>query len=57
MDICNGKVSKGNMILMKDISLGKTSAKGEFLYNKVQEIAYDDVFSEYMFYPPVSCYT
>lgn len=42
------------MTLMKDITLAKTNAKGEFLYNKIQNIAYDEVFSQYMFYPPVS---
>lgn len=39
---------------MKDISLAKTNAQGEYLYNKVQEIAHDEVFSKYMFYPKVS---
>lgn len=38
---------------MKDISLSKTNAKGEFLYNKIQHISFDEVFSEYMFYPAV----
>lgn len=38
---------------MKDISLAKTNAQGEYLYNKVQDIAYDDIFSKYMFYPKV----
>lgn len=41
------------MTMMKDISLAKTNATGEFLYNKVQDIAYDEVFSQYMFYPDV----
>lgn len=41
------------MTLMKDISLAKTNAQGEYLYNKVQDIAYDEVFSKYMFYPKV----
>ena len=53
VDICDGKISKGNMTLMKDISLSKTNAKGEFLYNKIQNISFDEVFSEYMFYPRV----
>lgn len=39
---------------MKDVSLAKTGAKGEFLYNKVQDIVHDDVFARYMFCPEVS---
>lgn len=39
---------------MKDVSLAKTKAAGEYLYNKLQDIAYDDIFSQYMFYPDVS---
>lgn len=42
------------MTLMKDVSLAKTNAAGEYLYNKLQDIAYDDIFSQYMFYPDVS---
>lgn len=56
IDICDGKVQVGFMTLMKDISLAKTSARGEYLYNKVQHIAYDDVLSQYMFYPQVITY-
>lgn len=33
---------------MKDVSLAKTDAKGEYLYNKVQDIAWDEVFSQYI---------
>lgn len=61
IDICNGKVSRGNMTLMKDVSLAKTNAAGEYLYNKLQDIAYDDIFSQYMFYPDllnyIECFT
>lgn len=61
VDICDGKIDKGNMTLMKDISLSKTNAKGEFLYNKIQHISFDEVFSEYMFFPPlldiIECFT
>lgn len=39
---------------MKDVSLAKTGAQGEFLYNKTQDIVYDDVFASYMFCPEVS---
>ncbi|KAK6637844.1 hypothetical protein RUM44_008266 [Polyplax serrata] len=47
-DICDGKVEKGSMTLMKDISLANCGAKGEYLYNKVQDIVWDDVFSKYI---------
>lgn len=39
---------------MKDISLAKTNAKGEYLYNKVQDIVWDDVLSKYITSPQVS---
>lgn len=42
------------MTLMKDISLAKTNAKGEYLYNKVQDIVWDDVLSKYITSPQVS---
>ncbi len=54
VDLCEGRVPRGFMTLMKDISLAKTGAQGEYLYNKVQNIVYDDVFSQCMFYPKVS---
>ena len=54
VDLCNGRIPVGGMTLMKDISLAKTGAKGEFLYNKVQDIVYDEVFATYMFCPEVN---
>ncbi|XP_008484236.1 probable phytanoyl-CoA dioxygenase [Diaphorina citri] len=45
--LCEGRVDKGPMTMMKDISLAKTGAKGEYLYNKVQELVYDEVFEKY----------
>lgn len=54
IDLCEGKIPVGNMTLMKDISLTIDGAKGEYLYNKVQHISYDDVFATYMTYPRVS---
>ena len=36
------------MTLMKDVSLKDTGAKGEFLYNKVQDIVWDEVFQKYI---------
>lgn len=61
VDICEGKASKGNMILMKDVSLKDTNVKGEYLYNKVQDIVWDEVFSKYILHPKilniVECFT
>lgn len=53
MDLCEGRVDKGLMTMMKDVSLAKTNAKGEFLYNKVQDITWDDVLSKYIILPEV----
>lgn len=55
-DLCDGKVPKGHMTLMKDISLAKTNAKGEYLYNKVQDIVWDDVLAKYITSPQVLDY-
>nr|CAD7434777.1 unnamed protein product [Timema monikensis] len=61
VDICEGRVPKGNMILMKDISLINTGVTGEFLYNKVQDIVWDEVMTKYIFLPKlldyVECFT
>nr|CAD7205752.1 unnamed protein product [Timema douglasi] len=54
VDICEGRVPKGNMILMKDISLINTGVTGEFLYNKVQDIVWDEVMTKYIFLPKLA---
>lgn len=56
VDICEGHVPRGQMTLMKDISLEKTNASGQYLYYKVQDIAWDDVFSKYILHPKVLDY-
>lgn len=38
IDICNGTVDSSVMTVMKDPSLKKKNAKGEFLVNKVSAI-------------------
>jgi phytanoyl-CoA hydroxylase len=53
VDICEGRVPKGQMTLMKDIALQKTNAAGQYVYYKVQDIAWDDVFSKYILHPKV----
>lgn len=57
IDLCEGKVDRGLITMMKDISLAKTNAKGEYLYNKVQDIVWDEVMSKYILLPEVcSCF-
>lgn len=47
--ICEGQIDKGPITMMKDVSLAKLgTVKGEYLYNKAQEIAFDDVFEKYI---------
>lgn len=48
-DLCEGRVPKLNITLMKDVSLMKAGAKGQYLYNKAQDILYDEVFEKYFF--------
>jgi hypothetical protein len=42
------------MTLMKDISLAQTNATGQYLYYKLQDIAWDDILSKYILHPKVS---
>ncbi|XP_026277846.1 phytanoyl-CoA dioxygenase, peroxisomal-like [Frankliniella occidentalis] len=54
VDLCDGRVSKGGMVLMRDISLAKQGgASGERLYNKLQDFIWDDVLSRYLLAPEV----
>lgn len=61
LDFCEGRVDRGHKILMKDISLAKLGAKGEMLYNKLQDFVYDEVLWEYCQLPQlvdyVECFT
>lgn len=61
IDYCEGRIPKGNITLMKDISLAKKGATGQYLYNKAQDILYDDVFERYFFHQKlldiVECFT
>ncbi|KAJ9582219.1 hypothetical protein L9F63_003429, partial [Diploptera punctata] len=56
LDVCNGKIPKGHMTLMKESSLRKTDAKGERLYYKLQDFVWDDVLSDYIHDPKVLDY-
>ncbi|XP_073985326.1 phytanoyl-CoA dioxygenase, peroxisomal-like [Rhodnius prolixus] len=61
VDYCDGVIPRGMTTLMKDISLAKKGAKGVYLYNKIQDILFDDVFEKYFLHPQlldyVSCFT
>ncbi|XP_069703088.1 phytanoyl-CoA dioxygenase, peroxisomal-like [Periplaneta americana] len=61
VDICEGRIPKGTMTLMKEVSLKDTEVKGELLYYKVQDIAWDEVLSKYILHPKlldyVECFT
>jgi hypothetical protein len=52
-DLCEHRVDRGNITMMKDLSLMKKGATGEFLYNKLQDIAFDDVLSKYILHEKV----
>lgn len=54
VDYCDGVIPRGMTTLMKDISLAKKGAKGVYLYNKIQDILFDDVFEKYFLHPQVS---
>jgi len=48
LDIVDGKVEKGGITMMKDVSLkGKTGISNERIVNKIQDFVWDDVLSKY----------
>lgn len=52
LDIIDGKIERKRMTKMKDISLrGQKGISNERIYNKVQDLIYDDVFMEYIGHP------
>lgn len=61
VDVCEGHLPRGYMTLMKEISLAKTTATGQHLYYKLQDIAWDDVMSKYILHSKmldyVECFT
>lgn len=46
--ICKGIVNRGNITIVKEPSLVAAGAKGADAVNKVQDILFDDVFSQYI---------
>jgi len=53
IDICTGKAERGMMTMMKDVSLKSKNVKGEYLINKIQDFAFDDVLFKYICYTPM----
>ncbi|KAI4467307.1 phytanoyl-coa alpha-hydroxylase [Holotrichia oblita] len=48
VDICTKKIApQGNTILMKDLELAKKGKTAEYLYYKINDFLYDDVFIQY----------
>ncbi|XP_050554404.1 probable phytanoyl-CoA dioxygenase [Spodoptera frugiperda] len=46
-DVCEGRVEKGRVTVVKDRALCKNQAKAEDFINKIQELLYDEVYSTY----------
>lgn len=58
VDICDGKVGRGGMTVMRDISsvVGgdrRKFASEEQIVNKIQDILWDEVFQRYFLHPNV----
>ncbi|CAG0888210.1 unnamed protein product [Darwinula stevensoni] len=52
--LCNGEREKGQLTMMKDVSLMKQGVvQGERLVNKIQDFIHDDCLSRYCFLPQV----
>lgn len=55
-DICEGKINRGGITVMKDVSLVKRNQETiskEYSINKIQDILWDDVFEQYFLHPKV----
>ncbi|CAH0697440.1 unnamed protein product [Spodoptera exigua] len=46
-DVCEGRVEKGRVAVVKDRALCKNQTKPEDFINKIQELLYDEVYSTY----------
>ncbi|KAJ8708253.1 hypothetical protein PYW07_010378 [Mythimna separata] len=46
-DVCEGRVEKGRVTVVKDRALAQTHARPEDYINKIQELLFDEVFSTY----------
>ncbi|KAJ8708594.1 hypothetical protein PYW08_009976 [Mythimna loreyi] len=46
-DVCEGRVEKGRVTVIKDRALAQNHSRPEDYINKIQELLFDDVFSTY----------
>jgi len=56
IDICENKINRGGITVMKDISSVKKNQEvisNERIVNKIQDILWDDVFEQYFLHPQV----
>ena len=51
--LCDRRVPWNGITMMKDITLAKTGATGERLFNKAQDFVYDDILFQYCLHPAV----
>ncbi|TRY73198.1 hypothetical protein TCAL_16882 [Tigriopus californicus] len=52
LDVIDGRIPKGGITMMKDISLrGKSGYTNERVVNKIQDWVWDEVFSKYILHP------
>lgn len=57
LDIVEGRIPKGGMTVMRDISLKDTAGLSrERIVNKVQDLVWDDVFAKYIGHPKLLDY-
>lgn len=53
LQFCKGTVDKGNITIVKEVSLRDKGVTGENLINKLHEIHFDDVFMTYTEHPRI----
>lgn len=56
LDICEGKVDRGGITMMKDVSLIKKNEESisiDHSINKIQDILWDEVFEQYFLHAEV----
>lgn len=56
IDICEGRINRGGITVMKDISSIKKNQEiisNELIVNKIQDILWDDIFQQYFLHPKV----
>ncbi len=57
MDLVNGRVDSGSILMMKDLSLkDRRGLPQERIFNKIQDFVWDDVLSQFIMLPEVLDY-